>query len=87
MRPIIEFCSNNMHHGTDGLMAKLEGRMELDVIEYGCLGNCGICYMKPFALFNGQIVEADTVQELEQRLEAMIAESEDVFADFDIPGE
>ena len=24
MRPIIEFCTNNMHHGTEALFKKLE---------------------------------------------------------------
>ncbi|MBR2569098.1 MAG: YuzB family protein [Paenibacillus sp.] len=68
MRPIIEFCVNNMHHGTDVLMKELEQNPDYDVIEYGCLGNCGECYMFPFAYVNGEIVAAETVDELRTRI-------------------
>ena len=30
MRPIIEFCTNNMHHGTEKLMKSLEQNLFLD---------------------------------------------------------
>jgi uncharacterized protein YuzB (UPF0349 family) len=78
MRPIIEFCTNNMHHGTEKLMKQLELRPDLDVIEYGCLGNCGECYILPFALVNGEIVAASTAEELEQAIEDKIKEIEDM---------
>lgn len=79
MRPIIEFCTNNMHHGTDKLMKKLEANPDYDVIEYGCLGNCGECYMFPYALVNGEIVAAATAEELEERVEHKIKEIEAMF--------
>ncbi|MFE5323939.1 YuzB family protein [Paenibacillus sp. NPDC056579] len=84
MRPIIEFCTNNMHHGTDKLMKKLEANPDYDVIEYGCLGNCGECYMFPYALVNGEIVAAATAEELEKQVEHKIKEIE---AMFDLLGE
>lgn len=68
MRPIIEFCVNNMHHGTDNVMKRLEGNPEYDVLEYGCLGNCGECYMFPFALVNGEIVAGETADELYDKI-------------------
>ena len=64
MRPIIEFCNSNMSLGTDEIMKKLEENPDYDVIEYGCLGNCGQCYMTPFAMVNGEIITADTPEEL-----------------------
>ncbi|WP_028546898.1 YuzB family protein [Paenibacillus taiwanensis] len=64
MRPIVEFCVNNMHHGTDAIMQRLEQNPEYDVIEYGCLGNCGECYLFPFAYVNGDIVAAETADAL-----------------------
>jgi uncharacterized protein YuzB (UPF0349 family) len=64
MRPIIEFCASNMHHGTDRVMKKLEENPDYDVIEYGCLGNCGQCYMEPYALLNGEIIAASDADEL-----------------------
>ncbi|TDF98901.1 YuzB family protein [Paenibacillus piri] len=79
MRPIIEFCTNNMHHGTDKLMQELEANPDYDVIEYGCLGNCGECYMFPYALVNGEIVAAATAEELKQQVYNKIKEIEDMF--------
>ncbi|GAA4833069.1 hypothetical protein GCM10023310_08090 [Paenibacillus vulneris] len=84
MRPIIEFCTNNMHHGTEELMKKLEANPEYDVIEYGCLGNCGECYLFPYALVNGEIVAAPDVDELEALIMNKIKEIEamlDLFGD------
>lgn len=76
MRPIIEFCASNMHNGTDILVKKFENNPDYDVIEYGCLGNCGECYLAPYALVNGEIVSAATVEELEQRIIEKIKEIE-----------
>lgn len=78
MRPIIEFCSSNMHHGTDKLMKRLEANPDYDVIEYGCLGNCGECFLLPYALVNGEIVAGSNVEELEQRIAQKIKEIEDM---------
>ncbi|WP_090578962.1 YuzB family protein [Paenibacillus sp. OV219] len=68
LKPMIEFCASNMHHGTDRLMKKLEANPDFDVIEYGCLGNCGECYMVPFGMVDGTIIAAETVDELEQEI-------------------
>lgn len=53
-----------MHHGTERIMNLFEQDDEFEVIEYGCLGNCGECYLNPFALVDGMIVSAATVDEL-----------------------
>ncbi|MDB5055354.1 MAG: UDP-N-acetylmuramoylalanine--D-glutamate ligase [Bacilli bacterium] len=79
MRPIIEFCTNNMHHGTEKLMKQLEQNPDYDVIEYGCLGNCGECYLFPYALVNGEVVAAPTVDELGEQIHAKIKEIEELF--------
>lgn len=60
MRPIIEFCASNIGHGTEPLKLKLEQNPEYDVVEYGCLNNCGECYLQPFAMVDGEIIEADS---------------------------
>jgi len=83
MRPIIEFCASNMHHGTDRLMKKLEANPDYDVLEYGCLGNCGECYLAPYALVNGERVAAATVEELEVLIAGKIKEIEDMLDLFD----
>jgi uncharacterized protein YuzB (UPF0349 family) len=79
MRPIIEFCTNNMHHGTARLMKALEQNPEYDVIEYGCLGNCGECYLAPYALVNGEVIASATVEQLEADITAKIKEIEAFF--------
>lgn len=76
MRPIIEFCVSNMHHGTDKVMKQLESNPDYDVIEYGCLGNCGECYLFPFAYVNGEIVAAETAEELYDKIIKQIQELE-----------
>lgn len=68
MRPIIEFCASNMHHGTDRIMKELEKNPDYDVLEYGCLGNCGECYLFPYALVNGEIVAAETADALQDAI-------------------
>lgn len=73
MRPLIEFCSSNMHHGTARVMKELEAEPDYDVLEYGCLGSCGECSAGPYALLDGQFIRADTADELLERLKAAIA--------------
>lgn len=79
MRAIVEFCTNNMHHGTDKIMSALEENPELDVIEYGCLGNCGQCYMEPYALVNGEIIASANTEELMEEIMAAINDDEPSF--------
>lgn len=76
MIPIIEFCTNNMHNDTEKVMKKLEGNPEYDVIEYGCLGNCGQCYAEPYALVNGEVVAADNADQLYDEILLKIEEWE-----------
>lgn len=79
MRPIIEFCASNMHHGTDKVMKALEQNPDYDVIEYGCLGNCGQCYMEPYALLNGEIIAAESADQLHERILEKIKEIEAMY--------
>jgi uncharacterized protein YuzB (UPF0349 family) len=61
---IVEFCVSNMHHGTDRVLKELEKHPHIEVIEYGCLGNCGECYLSPYALVNGESIVAETADQL-----------------------
>lgn len=45
-------------------MKQLESNPDYDVIEYGCLGNCGSCYIHPYALVNGETVAAESAEAL-----------------------
>jgi uncharacterized protein YuzB (UPF0349 family) len=76
-RPIIEFCASNMHHGTDAVMRRLEAEPDkYEVIEYGCLGNCGECFLFPYAYVNGEIVVAETADELYDKILEFIREQQ-----------
>ncbi|MCI3919994.1 YuzB family protein [Paenibacillus sp. TRM 82003] len=82
MNRLVEFCTNNMHHGTDDVMRRVEERPDVDTIEYGCLGNCGQCYLEPFALVDGDIVAAETAEALYEKILEKLNEAEiDPFAD------
>ncbi|WP_433944023.1 YuzB family protein [Paenibacillus sp. SN-8-1] len=83
MRPIIEFCVNNMHFGTDEVMEKLEQNPDYDVLEYGCLTHCGECFLAPFALVNGEYVEAESAELLYERIMDKIKEI-DAWSELDL---
>ncbi|NIK70197.1 MULTISPECIES: YuzB family protein [unclassified Paenibacillus] len=72
-KPLIEFCNGNMHHGTESIMKQLEQDERLKVVEYGCLGNCGECYLKPFALVDGRIIAAESIEDLDRRIRETIS--------------
>lgn len=74
---MIEFCASNMHHGTDRIMNEFEQNDDYEVIEYGCLGNCGECYLNPFALVDGAIVSADSIDELHENIMKAIKQQKD----------
>lgn len=76
MRPLIEFCASNQFEGTDTLLRRLEDNPDLDVLEYGCLGNCGECYALPYALVNGEVVAGKDTEDLYRAIQAKITELE-----------
>jgi uncharacterized protein YuzB (UPF0349 family) len=65
-----------MHYGTDKIMKELESNPDYDVVEYGCLTNCGECYMMPYAMVDGEIVSAESADELLVNIIAKIKEAE-----------
>lgn len=72
MRHIIEFCVSNLASGTDKVKEALELYPDLDVVEYGCLGNCGECFTNPYALVNGDIISAETPDELLRKIKGLL---------------
>ncbi|MDA5110760.1 MULTISPECIES: DUF1450 domain-containing protein [Brevibacillus] len=79
MKPLVEFCASNVSSYTKSVMEALENDPELDVdvLEYGCLGHCGECYMQPFALVNGDLVQAATAEELLANIKKKLREDEE----------
>jgi uncharacterized protein YuzB (UPF0349 family) len=68
MRPLIEFCVNNLTDDVLAIKEKLESNLDYDVLEYGCLGNCTLCAEAPYALVNGEIVTANTAEALYEKI-------------------
>ncbi|HBI04614.1 MAG TPA: UDP-N-acetylmuramoylalanine--D-glutamate ligase [Paenibacillaceae bacterium] len=64
MRPMVEFCEGNLESHSESVRIKLQADGDLDIMEYGCLGNCGECYVQPFAYVNGKRIAAETAEEL-----------------------
>ncbi|MDQ1144513.1 uncharacterized protein YuzB (UPF0349 family) [Bacillus sp. SORGH_AS 510] len=64
IQPIIEFCISNLANGAQKALEKLQRDPNLDIIEYGCLGYCGKCATKLYALVNGEVVTGETPDEL-----------------------
>ncbi|KAA0944123.1 DUF1450 domain-containing protein [Sporosarcina sp. ANT_H38] len=68
MNPIVEFCMSNIANSSQETFEKLEKDPNLDVLEYGCLSYCTKCSDTLYAIVNGDIVEADTNDELTERI-------------------
>ena len=75
MNPIVEFCMSNLANGSHETFEKLEKDPNLDVLEYGCLSYCTICAESLYAMVNGEIVEADTPEELTERIYQFIEDN------------
>ncbi|WP_420821011.1 DUF1450 domain-containing protein [Shimazuella alba] len=59
---------NNLTSDVLEIKAKLESNLDFDVLEYGCLGNCGLCARAPYALVNGELITAETAEELYKKI-------------------
>ncbi|MTD31793.1 YuzB family protein [Planomicrobium sp. YIM 101495] len=75
MNPIVEFCISNLANGAQSCFEELEKDPSLDVLEYGCLSYCSTCAETLFALVNGEIVEAETPEELTRKIYEFIEEN------------
>lgn len=80
---LVEYCTNNTHHGTGDVVRRIESeRPDVEVVEYGCLGNCGQCFLDAYVLLDGEIVEAATPEELYDKIMEKLDEADhDPFAD------
>ncbi|MFD3448806.1 YuzB family protein [Microbacteriaceae bacterium 4G12] len=75
IKPLIEFCVSNLANGAQRAREVLEKDSNLDVIEYGCLGYCGICYEGLYALVNGETVTGSTPDELVKNIYEYLEEN------------
>ena len=75
MKPIVEFCISNIANGAQDSFEKLERDPNLDVLEYGCLSYCTKCSKSLYAVVNGEIVEAESPEELTKKVYEFIEEN------------
>ncbi|WP_411843580.1 YuzB family protein [Salinicoccus sp. HZC-1] len=85
MFTLVEFCSSNMLKGTEDMYKTLDEDPEIDVLDYGCLNNCGLCSKAFFVLVEGQIVSATTpeklLEKIYKRIDKLKKEEESWFED------
>lgn len=60
----VDFCESNFALGTDKIKETLEKDGSVEVNVHGCLGYCGECFEGPFALVDGELVSAETPEDL-----------------------
>lgn len=75
MNPLVEFCISNLANGAQETYEILEQDPNIDVLEYGCLSHCTVCDSTLYALVNGDVVEADTPEELTKKIYQHIEEN------------
>jgi len=69
----IKFCENNFTFGTEETMKKLKGNFsDADVSVESCLGYCGDCAVGPYALVNDELIQAETADELYEKIKSMM---------------
>lgn len=73
MRPMVEFCEGNLETHSESVRKRLEADGDVEILEYGCLGNCGECYNKPFAYVNGKRLAAATADELYREIRSHLS--------------
>ncbi|MEG0573156.1 MULTISPECIES: DUF1450 domain-containing protein [Enterococcus] len=73
MFPLIEFCQSNLSSGTETIMERIEQMDEVDVMVSSCLSECTLCKQRPFCLFEGERLSANTPEELYVLIEASLA--------------
>ena len=50
MYTIVEFCNANMQKGTHDVYAQLDENPGIDVVDYECTNNCGLCSKSYFVV-------------------------------------
>ncbi|BCN31137.1 UPF0349 protein [Anaeromicropila herbilytica] len=69
----IKFCENNFSFGTEEIMNRLKKDFnDIDISAESCLGYCGDCAVGPYALVNNEMIQADTAEELYEKIKKLI---------------
>lgn len=74
MNPIIECCEQNLTKSNQSLLSDKFINENADVITYSCMNECRLCAENEYALFEGELVTANSSEELKGKLEKKILE-------------
>ena len=75
LNTMVEFCISNLVQGAQTTYETLEKDPNIDLMEHGCLSYCTKCERSLYALVNGDIVQADTPEELTKKIYEYIEEN------------
>lgn len=73
-KPLIEFCMSNVAQGAYKVLDELEKDYDVDVMESSCLSYCTLCSERLFAVVEGEVIQADTPEELLKKIYDFINE-------------
>ncbi|MED4130319.1 MULTISPECIES: DUF1450 domain-containing protein [Shouchella] len=65
---LIECCMNNVHNGTDEVINSLLSLPHVEIVEYGCLTQCGVCNQEHFLFINDTYVAGETPAQLLEKI-------------------
>lgn len=68
----VEICISNQAYGDPDVFDRLVAREDVDVEEVGCNSYCEICEKQPYVLINHECIEANTEEELYEKIESYI---------------
>ncbi|KQL55750.1 MULTISPECIES: DUF1450 domain-containing protein [Shouchella] len=68
---LIECCMNNIHNGTGEVLKAFHSLPHVEIVEYGCLTQCGICRQENFLFINGTFVAGETPDQLLEKINKM----------------
>lgn len=83
MRPLVEFCVNNLTEEVERVKEELENDPDIDVMEYDCLNHCSECYVHPYALVDGEYVAAESGPELLEAIYEAIESRKNMWEEID----
>ena len=72
MNPLIECCQQNLAKNDQSLLSDEFINANADVVTYSCMNECNLCARNNYALFEGELVIADSSEELIAKLKEMI---------------
>lgn len=71
----VEFCITNISLGAADVYDVFMERDDVEITESGCTSNCEICECQLFAIVNGEIIQADTAEQLIKAVEKELEEN------------